>query len=80
MPETAWKCDVCGMIHSEESSAQSCEDGHVQSQHMQLHGMGYEDGGRVPATITFKIDPNVTDGDEELLVRYVFDVAGQSGL
>lgn len=76
MPETAWKCDVCGAIYDEEDVAQKCEDGHVRSEHMQLHSLGYEDGGRFPATIVFRIDPNETDTDEDFFVRYVFDVAG----
>lgn len=80
MPETAWKCDVCRSIFATEELARSCEEGHVESQHMQLHSLGYEDGARLPSTITFRIDPNMTEGEDDFFARYVFDVAGKTGL
>jgi hypothetical protein len=80
MPETAWKCDVCGGISPTEERAQSCEDSHVQSRHMKLVRLDYDDGARLPSSITFQVDPNVTDGEDEFLVRYVFDAAGMRGL
>jgi len=80
MPETAWKCDVCSAIYPTEDRAVQCEESHVASAHMALHRIEYDDGGKLPSSITFRIDPEMAEGNEEFLVRYVFDVAGVRGI